>query len=509
MKRIFSLLLCLALLFSITACKPDNITPPVEIIDPSAEEEETKKPEKTEPEEEEEQKETQPEKEEEQEKEEDPKPAPEEAEEEQEEQKEPSAEKETTAPTENPLAAKDFTPSNTVSSALSASGLVKKGTAVSALKNRTIVVYTADDLPAFSYTDAKGNPVTEWQWMKALAEENGFMLKHSIKNDAVAVKSQRIALFAGKKLSLIQAKASDLANALTLCRSALDYLNTDAKSFGISKAVLTQSNHALFAPVGNVNSLWYDPALLPENADPAKLAEENAWSVEEFANICNSVATNKEILPLLMKETLAWATLGGRSPLTLLQGKLDANINAGVTRNVWSVYKEKNLAAFSEIPEEGDYSLKNGNTAFHYTNKPEPAEESTLKYAPLPALEKGTAGTVTFTGTFFGLPKYEESEESALAALTFAELWCNRYTETRAAALQALGLTEKNYLNYCNMAEEQGVLILHNAAIEETVATYLKGLSDDAVNMDEAYANVKPRVDGLIAARNIYYELTA
>lgn len=528
MKRIFSVLLCLALMFSITACKPDNITYPTEIVDPDAEQtqnnqavEETTPAEDPATQENTPVEET-PEADTPQVTDDNPEEAPAEPEttgETQETANETSAEEQVNDPepaeqttadgeetkqTTNPLAAEAFKPTTGAMPTLTTSGLIKPSVAVSALKNRTITLYTAGDQPAFSYVDENGATVNEWEWMTKIAAENGFMMKYSVKSSSISVKAQRIALYAGKKLSLLQFGAQDLAAGMTLAASAAAHLDTAAQSYGISKAVLTQSDYKLFSPVGNAESLWYNTALMPEGTDPQTLSQANSWTVEQFKTVCDAAA-EKKALPLIMEKNLVWATLSGKSPLTMLDGKLDSNINARATREVWSAVKELDLTALTTAEGSNDLTLKNGTAAFEYTATPETAEGIALNYAPLPALKEGTAGTVTFTGTFLALPKYETAEEAIHAALAFAELWCNRYSETRAAQLQALGVSGAAYQSYCDMAEANGQLILWDAAIEEAVNTYLSGLTNAEVDMDAAYEQAKDRVNALITARNIYY----
>ncbi|MBQ8893658.1 MAG: hypothetical protein IJ043_04540 [Clostridia bacterium] len=498
MKRILALLVCLMMIFSITACKPDNITPPVEIVDPNQQPEESETPVEEET----------------------PETNETPAEDAEGEGEDTPAEEETDTPAEstqpedtaevpqqitNPLAAEDYQPATGAASTLTASGIVKPGASVSALKNRTIVLYTANDQPAFTYTDENGKTVTEWAWMEKIAAEQGFMLKYTIKSKAVSLKSQRVALYAGKKLSLVQMSVDELAAGLTLSRSAVEYLNTAAETFGISKSVLAQSNNTLFAPVGNANTLWYNSALMPEGQDPNTLSQSNGWTVEQFKAAYN-YAVEQKALPLLLEETLAWATLSGKSPLTLAEGKLDSNIHAKATREVWDALKTMNasLTAFQKT-EGTSYTVAGGNVAFSYTAAPETAKGLTLNYAPLPSLTEGTAGTVTYTGTFLALPKYEENSESILAALSFAELWCNRYTEARAAKLQSLGITGAAYQQYCDLTETCGHLILHDAAIEKAAATYLSGLTDATVDMETAYGAAEDQLLALIATKNLYY----
>ncbi len=478
LKRILAILLCAVLILcGTTACKPDNIQYPSEIVDPTQQPSE-------------------------------PAPAPKPQEGEGEQTPDVSLpetpESETPAPT-NPLAAADFTPSKDVASTLTAGGIIKPGKAVNALKNRTITLYTAAGDPAFSYVNQEGKTVTEWDWMKQLAEAEGFMLKLYRKNAAVSLKSQRVALLSGQKLSLIQMRAEDLAAGLTLCRSAEDYLDMNAQTFGISKAVLKQSGYKLFAPVGQVKSIWYSAALMPADTDPNALSKENKWTLDSFKTVYSHAATNNA-LPLQMEDELAWATLSGVSPLTLLEGKLDSNITAEATRDVWA----KLQALRGDLPAvalaaDSAYDLKNNNTAMAFTDTPQTAEGSTYRYAPLPALKEGTAGTVTYSGTFFGLPKYNTEEEHALAALTFAELWCNRYSEVRAGQLQALGTAGEDYVNYINLTEQNGHLILRDAAIEEKAKTYLNGLNDKTVDLEKGYKETQDAIDPLLDRYNLYY----
>ncbi|MBQ7096376.1 MAG: hypothetical protein IJN80_08040 [Clostridia bacterium] len=494
MKRILAILLCVALMAVVPACKPDNIQYPSEIIDP--EEQEILSPDLKEEEEQTPQ---------------DP-PSDENSSEEQKpsQQEEPSQEEDSAPEAEepiaplNPLAADGFSPSADTASALQASGLIKKSSELSVLKNRTISFYTADDTPAFFYTDSKGKRLSEWDWMKAYADESSFLVEYSIKPAAVSAKAQRVALFAGKKLSLIQLHSSDLAAGLTLTRPATAYLDLENQSFGISKTVLAQSANRLFAPIGNVDSLWYNKALVGES-DPATLQQQGKWTVAAFQSLATANAENK-ILPLQMESALPWATLSGKSPITLKEGRLDTNINSEGSKSVWAALQKMN----QEIPtflkdEDLGYSLKDGTVFMQYTTLPEKAEEMTLGYAPLPALSEESGSTVTFSGTFFALPKYEDGESAALAALTFAESWCNRYTEARAAQLQPFGIQGAEYQKYADLAEQKGMLILGSKPIEEMVETYLKGITDESINMANAYGNVITKLYAYVATQNLYY----
>ena len=497
MKRILALFLCLCLALSVSACKPDNIKAPAPIIDPDTEQ--TQAPEADAPQEEQ------------NESEETPKTPP--AEEEKEEAPaDDVAEVSAAEPAEqtppvslNPLAAETFVPSKVVENTLPLTEFVNTQMAVSVLENRTLTFYTADDVPAFTYLDEKGKSVTEWKWMQELAAKQGFILKYSIKDESVSLKAQRTALYAGKKLSLVQLNADEAGVGLSLTRSAAGYINKEVSVFGISKNMLTQSADTLFAPVGNVNALWYNTALMPADTDPAALAAQNAWSLEKFKAVY-SHAISLSAQPLEMKENLAWGALSGKSPLTLLNGKLDSNLNAKATRDVWSKLQaaEGELFEFVPVPEV-EYSLKAGNRAMQYSPLPDASKDVTLSYAPLPSAEEGGIGAVTYVGTYFALPKYHVDDDNARAALTFVEYWCNRYAETIAAKLKDLGVSGGAYEAYVSMAETQGHLILHHPKLEEAALPYLEGIKDPAANLDTLYRNVKTKVEGLITLQNLYY----
>ncbi len=406
----------------------------------------------------------------------------------------------------NPLFSADFKPSTNVQGTLPASGFIKNGSTAAALKNRTITFYTADETPAFAYLNEKGVAVNEWQWAEAIADAFGFQLKYTIKNKSISLKAQRTALFAGRKLSLVQMTDDQLALGMSLSRPADAYLNENAVSHGISSAVLEQTLKTLFAPVGNVNTLWYHPDLMPSGNDPATLSAQNAWTVEQFKAIYQNSA-NQGTKPLDMLQTLDWALLSGKSPLTLLDGKLDSNIYAQVTQKAFASLKAVNaeLPAFL-MDEDTTYSIENGTLAMAYTLAvPAVAEGAKIGYTSLPALENGSAATVSFGGTFFALPKYQQEEGADLAALTFAELWCNRYTETRAAALQKAGIAGADYEAYTQFAESKGQMIFRDPGIDALCETYLKGLNDPLVNMDDAYRAIKPQLMAKVAAYNLYY----
>lgn len=493
MKKSFAVFLCFILILSCGGCKPDNIQYPSDITNPDPAET-TVTPDKNNPDE----------------------SALENTPVALDPAQTPAADAGDTAPQEakedeaafsggNPLAGATFTPSQRAKASLPVSGIVKSNNAETILKNRTIVLYSAGEEPAFSYQDENGKTVTEWDWMTQIAADNGFIMKYSIKNESISLKSQRVALFAGKKLSLIQMGVSHLAEGLTLCKSSGAFLDLNATTYGISKSVLSQSNHTLFAPVGNINTVWYNAGLMPEGRNPATLFQNNQWTIAAFQEL-STQAAEKRIIPFLMQESLAWATLSGKSPLTLLDGKLDSNINARATRSVWAALRELNASVPSFIQDEDvRYSLKDGTVAMEYTLLPEKGEGMTLEYVPLPALEEGAGTAVTYGGVFLGLPKYEENESTALAALSFAELWCNRYAEARAGQLLALGISGHAYQTYADLAENGGYLILHSAIIEEKLRDYLAGLSDPSIDMDAAYDQISASLTAYIATQNLYY----
>ncbi len=485
MKRIIAILLCLLLILcGTTACKPDTLTNPVVITDPDEQPQKQDAAEQPDTEGEE-----------------PPADQPEETPEEQ-----PEAEEQPTqaAPLNHPFAAEGFIPSAKAEGTLKLSGLTKNTDAAAALKERTIALYTAAEMPAFSYVNQEGKTITEWDWMKELAETYGFTLKLSVKKAETSLKAQRVALYAGKKLSLLQFAEKDLAAAMTLAQSAEEYLDDTAATDGVSKAVLAQSKQTIFAPKGAVSSLWYNKALMPQENDPATLAKENKWTIDAYKAIYNASA-KKGILPQDSQDELAWITLSGKSPLTLLDGKLDSNLNAKTTRDLWADLKDLRAQFETFTPaEETSYNLKFGNTAMAFTDRPERGEEIALQSAPLPSMKEGDAGTVTFAGTFMALPRYQADEDNA-AALTFAEAWCNRYTEARAALLFELGMTAEDYVNYVDFAEENGYLIFRSPEIETLAETLLKGAWDPAINQEQEYSKIRTQLNALIDRHNLYY----
>ncbi len=405
---------------------------------------------------------------------------------------------------EHPLAVAGAKISKNTASSLKTSGLVKN-VSVDHLKDRTITLYTAGDTPAFRYTNEKGVVVSEWDWIKNLAAENGFSVKLVRKSNATSLKAQRIALYSGKDLSLISLREKQLAAGMTLCRSARGYLDQKAVSSGISSSVLKQSNQTFFAPLGAVEALWYNTALMPALSDPHTLYKNKQWTTEMYTNV-HIEALSKKVMPLWMESALPWAPLSGRSPLTLLEGKLDSNINAKVTRAVWSDLQALNqdLTAFTSA-EGTTYSLAAGNVAMAYTAIPAATENVTYSYAPLPTFEDGEEGTVSYCGSFLALPKYRKDKTADLAALTFAELWCNRYTESLAADLQSLGIEGEAYAEYLTLAEEQGSLIFYDESIETLAADYLAGLTDPKTDMAKEYEKIRSKLMGLIAKYNLNY----
>ena len=312
MKRMIAILLCLMLvLCGTTACKPDTITNPAVITDPDDQPQ-------TPPLIQNQGAAEQPEIEEEETPEEQPEETPEE-----ETEEPPQAEQPVQAvPLSHPFAGEDYQPSQTVEGTLNLSGLTKNDDAESALKDRTISLYTAADQAVFSYVNQKGKTISEWDWMKELAEDYGFTLKLTVKKAEVSLKAQRVALYAGKKLSLLQFGEKDLAAAMTLAQSAEDYLDNTADTDGVSKAVLAQSNYTIFAPKGMVNSLWYNKSLMPQETNPNALAKENKWTIDAYKAIWNaSAAPPPRSFSLWLKNTSTPQTSPPSSPATSTNGR--------------------------------------------------------------------------------------------------------------------------------------------------------------------------------------------
>ena len=522
--RIFAVILCFLLLISVPACKSDTVTHPSVITNPGADTSTEVDPEQAEPEQEEtEQEKTEQEKTEqaetEQEKTEQEEPEqeePEQAETEQAETEQEDSEQTDAKPedeaekpeepipfVDHPFAAEGFKPSETAASTLTASELIKKAD-LAALKDKTLTLYTAGDAPSFQYVNEEGIVVTEWDWMKEFAAAQGMNLKLVRKTNATSLKAQRIALYAGQDLSLVTLRADELATGMTLCRSAASYLSKTVTPQGISGAVLKQSGNKLFAPIGNVQSLWYNKKLMPEESDPHTLYQNNQWTTEMYTAV-HLHALEKSVMPMLMESALPWATLSGKSPLTLRNNKLDSNINAQATQAVWKNLRALNdqLVAFAP-DKETTYSLASKNVAMAYTAIPE-ANGNSYSYVPLPTFESGKSGTVTYCGTFLALPKYRKNADTDLTALVFAEQWCNRYTEALAAKLQAHKISGEAYRAYITLAEQQGSLILRDEAIETLTADYMAGLTDSKADMQAEYDKIRTKLLGLVAKYNINY----
>ena len=366
---------------------------------------------------------------------------------------------------------------------------------------------TADETPAFQYSDARGRTVTEWEWLKKICEENGARFKYTVKNAAVSVKAQRAALYAGLPLSLIQLSEKDLGVGLTLtAKVSEEDLDNAETSFGVSRAVFTQSNRRLFAPRGMFSSFWYDITELTGETDPQNALETGEWTLERYTAVYNDAA-RRGLQPLALSDPLVWATVGGKSPLTLLDDKLDHNIHARVVREVWSALRaaNKGLSAF-EPDEKIPYSLKEGTLALEYTDLPEPGKKQSLQWIGLPSLAKNGENPVTFTGTCLALPRWGLGAEQRLASLVLAELWCNRFTEIRTAALAECGVSGEAYKEYVDYGEAHGYLILHNRTIEKLAEPYLACLNDPAPDMEEIWTSTcKIPIDNYIETQNLFY----
>ncbi len=359
-------------------------------------------------------------------------------------------------------------------------GFVRAGTKLSDLKGKKLEFFTADTFAAWSYRNAKGETIDEWQWFKDLKDELGLSIKYTMKQHEKSINASLQNMNAGKQCDIIY------TNHVTLCPQALCIsksitslvnINNLGSSPGVCKKSMDLCKWGntlrLIAPIGVVDVLWYNQTLNQELnlSDPHVMWEKGVWDWDTFKKYMLSVPkTTKD-----GRELVSWTCFWGNFYFTWdsTNGKATYEIvtdaEVPTIKNNWQ--DPQVLAAWEFIAsvnqqtnhqQGGDngglgvvaehIGLYEGTTlmsATMYTQvyrDYEYAKHIQINWVPFPKANTETGKeTAQYYGFGMVLPRKTAKPENENIALKFMELWATRFTETYFDNLNTFEYYNFNY----------------------------------------------------------------
>ncbi len=342
-------------------------------------------------------------------------------------------------------------------------GFVRAGTKLADLKGKTLTFFTADNFAAWSYRNAKGETINEWQWFKDLKSELGLNIKYTVKQHQASINSALQAMNSGQACDIIYTNINVLPQALCISRSITDLvnINNNGSSPGVCKRTMDicklGNTLRLIAPIGDVDVLWYNQTLNHELglSDPHTMWEQGAWNWDSFRNYMLSVpkTTNdgRELVARVEWTSnipVTWDKTNGKGFIeivpdanvpTVKSNWLDPQVMAALefvaSINQQINYKNSSETSAGVCPEHmGLYEGTTLMSATMYTQVYRDTEYSKhiqINWVPYPKANTETGREVCqFNGHGMVLPRKTSNEKNVNYALKFMELWASRFTET-------------------------------------------------------------------------------
>lgn len=313
------------------------------------------------------------------------------------------------------------------------------------LKDKTISLYLGE-------SSMKAGDMTNEQWYVSLEQEYGLKVDYKLCSENTLYSSQLIAQKAGKALDLVALNLNDMVSALSLTRSAKEFVEQNENN-PFSQRVFDLTDGRLFTAKANAKTLWY-------NTNIVKEAPKADWTFEDFSKISAPLMSNQQTGIMEYNGYTEFFSLGK----TRMTGY---DLKNGYVMKADSEEAQTVISELSEMIEKEpvkNQSFKNGNVAFVYTDTPE-INNFKVGFAPLPRFNEDGTNVVSLCGYALGLSKTVK-KENVDSALTLALLWSARYTETREDTLQFdLGLDKDSRQSYIELCEKEGAFYAADAEI--------------------------------------------
>ena len=358
-------------------------------------------------------------------------------------------------------------------------GFVAAGTRLKDLKGKTLQFFTADNFAAWSYRNAKGETISEWEWFKQLKNELGLNIKYTVKQHMNSTNAALQSMNAGKQCDIVYTNHVVYPSSLCLSRSITELIsiNNIGSSPGVCKNTMDicrwGNSLRVIAPIGVVDVLWYNQTLTQELglSDPHIMWEKGAWSWETFKKYMLSAPKTtkegKELVALVewtCNTHYVWANTNGKSAIrivpdakvpTLENNWMDPQVLAAweFITNIHSTvnYKLSSERVAGTVPEHiGLYEGTTLMSATMYTQVYRDTEYSKhiqINWVPFPKANTDTGKDICqYYGFGMVLPKKTSKPANVNIALKFMELWATRFTETLFDNLNTFEYYNFNYM---------------------------------------------------------------
>ena len=359
-------------------------------------------------------------------------------------------------------------------------GFVRAGTKLSDFKGKKLEFFTADTFAAWSYRNAKGETIDEWQWFKDLKDELGLSIKYTMKQHDASINAALSNMNAGKQCDVIYSNHAILCpQALTVSKSITSLVNINnlGSSPGVCKTTMDLCKWGntlrLIAPIGVVDMLWYNQTLNQELnlSDPHIMWEKGKWNWDSFKKYMLSIPKTTQDGRELVAWTCfvtnmyyTWDTTNGKATTEIVPDAKVPTINnnwtdpqvlaawefiAGVNQQVNFKQGGDNGGLGTVAEHLGLYEGTTLMSATMYTQVYRDTEYSKhvqINWVPFPRSNTETGKeTCQYYGFGMLLPRKTVKPDNENVALKFMELWATRFTETYFDNLNTFEYYNFNY----------------------------------------------------------------
>ena len=364
--------------------------------------------------------------------------------------------------------------------AIDDTGFVRDGTTIKDLKGKTLQFFTADNFAAWSYRNAKGETIGEWEWFKQLKNEVGLNIKYTVKQHVASTTAALQYMNSGKQCDIVYTNHVVYPNALCISRSITDLIaiNNLGSSPGVCKNTMDTcrwgNSLRVIAPIGVVDCLWYNQTLTQELglSDPHVMWENKAWNWDTFKKYMLSAPKTtkqgKELVAItqwVYNTSYVWPSTNGKQAV-----KIDATAKVPTLINNWGdaqvmaawefiagIHQTVNYKNSGEDKTTGvcpeHMGLYEGTTlmsATMYTQVYRDTEYSKhiqINWVPFPKANTATGQEICqYYGFGMVLPRKTAKPANTGVALKFMELWATRFTETLFDNLNTFEYYNFNYM---------------------------------------------------------------
>ena len=357
-------------------------------------------------------------------------------------------------------------------------GFIRAGTKIKDLKGKTLQFFTADNFAAWSYRNAKGETIDEWEWFKDLKSELGLNIKFTVKQHQNSINASLQYMNSGKQCDLIYTNHNMIQQALCISKSITSLVNINnlGSSPGVCKKTMDLCKWGntlrLIAPIGVVDCLWYNQTLTQELglSDPHTMWEKGVWDWDTFKKYqLSAPKTTKDGRELVARTEwtsnipFTWDKTNGKGFIEIV-----ADAEVPTIKNNW--LDPQVVAAFefvADINKQVNYKISSeriaGAAAEHiglyegttlmsatmYTQVYRDTEYSKhvqINWVPFPKANTKTGKEVAqYYGFGMVLPRKTAKNDNVNYALKFMELWATRFTETYFDNLNTFEYYNFNY----------------------------------------------------------------